>query len=82
MDTKKGVNVVLANFGDSSIDLLVVYWVLVSEKISFECQVNEMIYDTLNKHHVEIPFPQRDLHIISPSEKDTKPKAKKKEISE
>ncbi len=82
MDTKKGVSVVLANFGDSSIDLLVVYWTLVSEKITFDCQVNEMIYNTLNKHHIEIPFPQRDLHIVSQPLPVSREKIKKNEAGE
>ena len=82
MDTKKGVSVVLSNFGDSSIDLVVIYWTLVSEKKAFDCEVNEMIYNTLNKYHIEIPFPQRDLHIISQPEKTSTSKPKRKESSE
>lgn len=69
MDTKKGVTVSLTNFGDSSVDLVVSYWTLVSEKIAFDCKVKETIYNTLNKNKIEIPFPQCDLHIISQPEK-------------
>jgi small-conductance mechanosensitive channel len=82
MDTKKGVNVLLSEFGDSSIELVVVYWTLVSEKIGFDCKVNEMIYNTLNKHHIEIPFPQRDLHIISHPQQAPKNKKGKGVASE
>ena len=82
MDTKKGVSVLLAEFGDSSIELVVVYWTLVSEKIGFDCKVNEMIYNTLNKHHIEIPFPQRDLHIISHPQQAPKNKKGKGVASE
>ena len=65
LDTKKGVSVLLTNFGDNSIDLVIIYWTLVSEKLGFDCQVKEVVYNTLNEHHIEIPFPQRDLHIVS-----------------
>ena len=65
LDTKKGVNVLLTNFGDSSIDLIITYWTLVSEKIGFDCKVKEVVYNTLNQHNIEIPFPQRDLRIVS-----------------
>ena len=30
-----------------------------------DCEILECVYNTLNKHHIEIPFPQRDLHIVS-----------------
>ena len=63
VSTKKGINVLVSNFGDNSIDLLVVYWTLVEEKTVFDLKVKETIYNTLNEAHVEIPFPQRDIHI-------------------
>ena len=28
-------------------------------------RVKEVVYNTLNAHNVEIPFPQRDIHIRS-----------------
>ena len=65
VSTKKGINVLVSNFGDNSIDLLVVYWTLVEEKTVFDLKVKETIYNTLNEAHVEIPFPQRDLYIKS-----------------
>ena len=58
-----GVKVAFSNFGDSSIDLSVIFWVLVQEKIGFVAQVKETIYNTLNAHNIEMPFPQRDVYI-------------------
>lgn len=63
VDEEKGFNVLLADFGESSVDLFVTYWVLVSEKNAFTYKAKEIIYDTLNRHHIEIPFPQRDVHV-------------------
>ena len=33
------------------------------EKLALTGRVREIIYNTLNENHVEIPFPQRDVHI-------------------
>ena len=65
IDTSKPISVVFDEFGDNSVNLFVTYWVLVEEKFGKTGDVKEAIYNTLNEHHIEIPFPQRDLHIIS-----------------
>ena len=62
-DTKQGVKVVFNDFGDSSVDLFVVCWVLVEEKAGIVAKIKEVIYNTLNKNKIEIPFPQRDIYI-------------------
>ena len=62
---KKPVDVVFDEFGDNSVNLFVTYWVLVEEKFGMTGRVKEAIYNTLNAHNIEIPFPQRDVHIIS-----------------
>ena len=58
------IKVVFVDFGDSSVNMAVSIWMLVEEKIALTYKVKEIIYDTLNKNHIQIPFPQRDLHII------------------
>jgi len=63
IDQEKGFNVLLANFGESSVDLFVTYWALVSEKNVFSYRAKETIYNALNAHGIEIPFPQRDIHM-------------------
>ena len=65
IDTKKPVGVVFDEFGDNSVNLFVTYWVLVEQKFIVTGKVKEAIYNTLNAHNIEIPFPQRDLHIRS-----------------
>ena len=60
---KQGFNVFFNNFGDNSVDLLVAFWVLVEERISFVYKVKEVIYNTLQQNNIEIPFPQRDVYI-------------------
>jgi small-conductance mechanosensitive channel len=63
IDPKQGFSVLFADFGESSVDLFVVCWVLVEEKAGFVARIKEVIYNTLNENNVEIPFPQRDVHI-------------------
>ena len=62
-DKKKGVQVLFKNFGDSSVDLMIVVWVPVNTMVKDISQIKEEIYGALNEHGIEIPFPQTDLHI-------------------
>ena len=62
---KKPISVVFDSFGDNSVNLFVTYWVLVEQKFVMTGRVKEAVYNTLNAHHIEIPFPQRDIHIRS-----------------
>ncbi len=55
--------VILKDFGDSSIDLNVYVWVPVLKRTMSKSLIKEAIYKALNEHGIEIPFPQRDLHI-------------------
>ena len=57
------LKVAFVGFGESSVDLAVCIWMLVEEKIALTGRVKEIIYNTLNRNHIEIPFPQRDVHI-------------------
>ena len=63
VDTKQGFSVLFDNFGESSVDLFVVCWALVEEKVALVARVKEVIYNTLNKNHIEIPFPQQDVYV-------------------
>lgn len=58
-----GVNVVFGEFGDSSIDIAVKQFVIVEEEAAYIARAKEAIYEALNAAGVEIPFPQRDVHI-------------------
>ena len=62
-DTSIPVSVSFADFGESSVDLKVGIWMLVEEKFALTARIKEVIYNTLNKNNIEIPFPQRDVHI-------------------
>ena len=62
-DPKKGIQVLFQNFGESSVDLLVVVWVRVNSQVADIALIKENIYSVLNENGIEIPFPQADLHI-------------------
>ena len=62
-DKKQGFKVMFDDFGDSSVDLFVICWVLVEEKAAFVAKVKEVIYNTLNKNKIEIPYPQQDVYV-------------------
>ncbi len=62
---KHPILVAFSDFGASSVDLLLVVWVLVDQRISFTAQAKEKIYQVLNDNHIEIPFPQQDIYIRS-----------------
>ncbi|MBP5630511.1 MAG: mechanosensitive ion channel family protein, partial [Bacteroidaceae bacterium] len=55
--------VAFSEFGESSVDLKVCVWMPVEHKLVITARVNEIVYNTLNKNGIEIPFPQRDLHV-------------------
>lgn len=62
---KHPIVVAFSDFGSSSVDLLLVVWVLVDQRISFTAQAKETIYQVLNANNIEIPFPQQDIYIRS-----------------
>ena len=62
------VGVILAEFGDSSVNLIVTLWVLVEVRGRTLARAREIIYNTLNQNNVEIPFPQVDVHMRTAEE--------------
>ena len=65
VEGSKGINVVVEDFGDSSVDLIVKVFVLVSHRAAYLADAREKIYAALNEAGISIPFPQRDIHIIT-----------------
>jgi small-conductance mechanosensitive channel len=63
IDEKHGVSVYFQDFGDNSVNLNVVFWVLVAEQFGVVSKAKEIIYNTLNQNNIEIPYPQRDIYI-------------------
>ena len=62
-DRNKGIQVLFQNFGESSVDLLVVVWVRVNSQVADIALIKENIYSVLNENGIALPFPQSDIHI-------------------
>jgi small-conductance mechanosensitive channel len=65
VDEKTGVYVSLDELGDNSVNLAVKQFVLVPKRNGYIASAREAIYKALNEAGIEIPFPQRDIHIIN-----------------
>ena len=61
--TKKATTVITA-MNDSSVDMKISVWVDAVKKAAAVSDVLRCIYETLGENGIEIPFPQRDIHII------------------
>ena len=65
MDPEKQVKSVVYEMGDSSVNFKLFVWADAVKKSYVISDVLKCVYDTLAANHIEIPFPQRDIHIIS-----------------
>ena len=57
----------IQEFGDSSINIGLRYWIPSNTYFKILYKVNLLVYKHLKAKNIEIPFPQRDVHIISRS---------------
>ena len=63
VDPSFGIQVRFDDFGDNSVNLTILQCITVDEHYTYPARAKELIYNALNDHGIEIPFPQRDLHI-------------------
>ena len=64
--TKPAPKVFFIEFGDSSLNFLIFAWVdSPSKRLTTLSDLHFAIDEAFRKHDVEIPFPQRDLHVRS-----------------
>ena len=68
VDPKYGVYVRFGEFNNSSVDIAVKQYVLVSERIAYMDRAKEVIYNALNENGINIPFPQCDVHLVKDEE--------------
>ncbi len=63
VDPAKKAKTVMIGMNDSSVDFKIFVWADAVKKIYVVSDVLKCIYETLRANGIEIPFPQRDLHI-------------------
>ena len=68
VDAKRGISITLEDMDDSAVTIAVKQQVLVAERIGYIDRAKEVIYNTLNKNGIAIPFPQCDVHLIKEEE--------------
>lgn len=61
----KYLKTVFAGFGDNSIDFKILAWVDSRKQTYAEGDIMEAVYNAFNDKDIEIPYPQRDIHIVS-----------------
>ena len=64
VDPRKGIRITLNEFGDNAVEIALKQHVLVAERYGYVDRAKEVIYRALNDAGIQIPFPQRDIHII------------------
>ena len=65
IDMKRGIDIRLDKFGDSSVDLIVFLYTTVDTHRTFPPRAKELIYNALYENGIEIPFPQADVYVKS-----------------
>jgi len=63
IDRSKVAKSVVGELADSGINLKMFVWADAPKKSYVVSDVLKCIYDTLNEHGIEIPFPQQDVHM-------------------
>jgi len=64
MDQTKRVRCVCSELGDSSVNFNLFVWADAPKKSYVVSDVLKRVYDILNENGIQIPFPQRDIHLI------------------
>ena len=65
IDQEKRAKCVATEMGDSSVNFKLAIWAEAPKRSYVISEVLKCIYDTLNAHNINIPFPQRDIHIVN-----------------
>jgi small-conductance mechanosensitive channel len=65
IDQEKRAKCVATEMGDSSVNFKLAIWAEAPKRSYVISEVLKCIYDTLSAHNINIPFPQRDIHIVN-----------------
>ena len=64
-------NAFLSHFGADGLEFTVSYWIADPEngQLALRSTINLLILGALREHGIEIPYPQRVMHVVNPSSK-------------
>lgn len=73
IQTEKPATVQVTNLGDNAIEITLWAWTTEANWWGFQCDLYENVVENLREVNINIPFPQRDVHIVSqPAANDVK----------
>ena len=64
IDQTKRIRCVVSEMAESSINFNLFVWADAPKKSYVVSDILKCVYDTLNQNDIQIPFPQRDVHLI------------------
>ena len=64
IDPEKRATCVVSEMADSSVNFKMFVWAEAPKRSHVISEVLKCIYDVLNENNINIPFPQRDIHLI------------------
>lgn len=63
----------VSEYADSSINIMVWVWVRTFEYYELKRKYSRIVKDVLDEHNIEIPFPQRVVHLVKDGEQGDAP---------
>ena len=68
--SEPGPRAFFINFGDSALEFRLWAWVDVNDGFSIRSELSVAVQEALEQAGINVPFPQRDLHLISVNKKE------------
>jgi small conductance mechanosensitive channel len=72
----------VSEYADSSINVTVWVWVRTFEYYELKRKYSRIIKDVLDEHKIEIPFPQRVVHLVKEGEEAAAPKEREPDFDD
>ena len=75
VEKRRNIAVILEDFGDYSLQFKVFFWAKKTwEILNIKSDIRFAIDQAFRQNNIKIPYPQRDLHIVSDITKDNSQK--------
>ena len=71
LDKNKTAQIGVDEFADSSINISMRCWVMTTELFDTKYRINLAVHKALAENNIEIPFPQRDVHLIQDAQESS-----------